>query len=229
MNIKEEILLRTNKGLEIFCFYMPIDFVIKRNFRNPLYDDKRASCNIYLDRKSDCYRMKDFGNDAYSGDCFWFAATMIGLDVKKDFVKVLETIIRDLQLNIYIGKQERFEQRSTIMKPPKPPISQPADQPKLMEEKKWYKLIEQSFSIEEMKYWQQYGIDSNTLQRFHVKSLARYESISNQGKPFTLGATHEEPMFAYNMGTFVKVYRPKSKLRFLYGGEKVTDYVFGFQ
>ena len=229
MNIKEEILLRTNKGLEIFCFYMPIDFVIKRNFRNPLYDDKRASCNIYLDRKSDCYRMKDFGNDAYSGDCFWFAATMIGLDVKKDFVKVLETIIRDLQLNIYIGKQERFEQRSTIMKPPKPPISQPADQPKLMEEKKWFKLIEQSFGIEEMKYWQQYGIDSNTLQRFHVKSLARYESISNQGKPFTLGSTNEEPMFAYNMGAFVKVYRPKSKLRFLYGGEKVTDYVFGFQ
>ena len=80
-----------------------------------------------------------------------------------------------------------------------------------------------------MKYWQQYGIDSNTLQHFHVKSLARYESISNQGKPFTLRGTHEEPMFAYNMGTFVKVYRPKSKLRFLYGGEKVTDYVFGFQ
>ena len=229
MNIKEEILLRTNKGLEIFCFYMPIDFVIKRNFRNPLYDDKRASCNIYLDKKSDCYRMKDFGNDAYSGDCFWFAATMIGLDVKKDFVKVLETIIRDLQLKIYIGKQERFEQRAMIMKPPKPTISQPADQPKLMEEKKWYKLIEQSFSIEEMKYWQQYGIDSNTLQRFHVKSLAHYESISNQGKPFTLGATHEEPMFAYNMRTFVKIYRPKSKLRFLYGGEKVTDYVFCFQ
>ena len=229
MNIKEEILLRTNKGLEIFCFYMPIDFVIKRNFRNPLYDDKRASCNIYLDKKSDCYRMKDFGNDAYSGDCFWFAATMIGLDVKKDFVKVLETIIRDLQLKIYIGKQERFEQQAMIMKPPKPTISQPADQPKLMEEKRWYKLIEQSFSIEEMKYWQQYGIDSNTLQRFHVKSLAHYESISNQGKPFTLGATHEEPMFAYNMRTFVKIYRPKSKLRFLYGGEKVTDYVFGFQ
>lgn len=150
MNIKEEILLRTNKGLEIFCFYMPIDFVIKRNFRNPLYDDKRASCNIYLDRKSDCYRMKDFGNDAYSGDCFWFAATMIGLDVKKDFVKVLETIIRDLQLNIHTEKQECFEQRATIMKPP---ISQPADQPKLMEEKKWFKLIEQSFGIEEMKYW----------------------------------------------------------------------------
>ena len=229
MNIKEEILSRTNKGLDVFCFYMPIDFVPKRNFRNPLYDDRRASCNIYLDNKSGCYRMKDFGNDAYSGDCFWFAATMLGLDVRKDFVKVLETINRDLQLNICIERKEHSNPHTMMMKPCKPPLVQPPNQLKKMEGKKWYKLIEQSFNVKELDYWEQYGIDTKTLQRFHVKSLARYESVSNQGKPFTLGATHEEPMFAYNMGAFVKIYRPKSKLRFLYGGEKVTDYVFGFQ
>ena len=229
MNIKEEILSRTNKGLEVFCFYMPTDFVPKRNFRNPLYDDKRASCNIYLDSKSDCYRMKDFGNDAYSGDCFWFAATMLGLDVRKDFVKVLETIVRDLQLNVHIERKGRYEQRTMVMKPPKPIIQQPPKETKLMEEKKWYKQIEQSFGAEELGYWSQYGIDVKTLQRFHVKALTRYESISNQGKPFTLVSTLEEPIFAYCMGKFVKVYRPKSKLRFLYGGEKVDDYVFGFQ
>ncbi|WP_314720978.1 toprim domain-containing protein, partial [Prevotella nigrescens] len=229
MNIKEEILSRTNKGLEVFCFYMPTDFVPKRNFRNPLYDDKRASCNIYLDSKSDCYRMKDFGNDAYSGDCFWFAASMLGLDVRKDFVKVLETIVRDLQLNVHIERKGRYEQRTMVMKPPKPIIQQPPKETKLMEEKKWYKQIEQSFGAEELDYWSQYGIDVKTLQRFHVKSLTRYESISNQGKPFTLVSTLEEPIFAYCMGKFVKVYRPKSKLRFLYGGEKVDDYVFGFQ
>ena len=229
MNIKEEILSRTNKGLEVFCFYMPTDFVPKRNFRNPLYDDKRASCNIYLDSKSDCYRMKDFGNDAYSGDCFWFAATMLGLDVRKDFVKVLETIVRDLQLNVHIERKGRYEQRTMVMKPPKPIIQQPSKETKLMEEKKWYKQIEQSFGAEELDYWSQYGIDVKTLQRFHVKALTRYESISNQGKPFTLVSTLEEPIFAYCMGKFVKVYRPKSKLRFLYGGEKVDDYVFGFQ
>ena len=229
MNIKEEILSRTNKGLEVFCFYMPTDFVPKRNFRNPLYDDKRASCNIYLDSKSDCYRMKDFGNDAYSGDCFWFAAIMLGLDVRKDFVKVLETIVRDLQLNVHIERKGRYEQRTMVMKPPKPIIQQPPKETKLMEEKKWYKQIEQSFGAEELDYWSQYGIDVKTLQRFHVKALTRYESISNQGKPFTLVSTLEEPIFAYCMGKFVKVYRPKSKLRFLYGGEKVDDYVFGFQ
>ena len=229
MNIKEEILSRTNKGLEVFYFYIPTDFVPKRNFRNPLYDDKRASCNIYLDSKSDCYRMKDFGNDAYSGDCFWFAATMLGLDVRKDFVKVLETIVRDLQLNVHIERKGRYEQRTMVMKPPKPIIQQPPKETKLMEEKKWYKQIEQSFGAEELDYWSQYGIDIKTLQRFHVKALTRYESISNQGKPFTLVSTLEEPIFAYCMGKFVKVYRPKSKLRFLYGGEKVDDYVFGFQ
>ena len=229
MNIKEEILSRTNKGLDVFCFYMPIDFVPKRNFRNPLYDDRRASCNIYLDNKSGCYRMKDFGNDVYSGDCFWFAATMLGLDVRKDFVKVLETINRDLQLNICIERKEHSNPHTMMMKPCKPPLVQPPNQLKKMEGKKWYKLIEQSFNVKELDYWEQYGIDTKTLQRFHVKSLARYESVSNQGKPFTLGSTHEDPMFAYSMGKFVKVYRPKSKLRFLYGGEKVNDYVFGFQ
>ena len=229
MNIKEEILSRTNKGLDVFCFYMPIDFVPKRNFRNPLYDDRRASCNIYLDNKSGCYRMKDFGNDAYSGDCFWFAATMLGLDVRKDFVKVLETINRDLQLNICIERKEHSNPHTMMMKPCKPHVVQPPNQLKKIEGKKWYKLIEQSFNVKELDYWEQYGIDTKTLQRFHVKSLARYESVSNQGKPFTLGSTHEDPMFAYSMGKFVKVYRPKSKLRFLYGGEKVNDYVFGFQ
>lgn len=229
MNIKEEILSRTNKGLDVFCFYMPIDFVPKRNFRNPMYDDRRASCNIYLDNKSGCYRMKDFGNDAYSGDCFWFVATMLGLDVRKDFVKVLETINRDLQLNICIERKEHSNPHTMMMKPCKPPLVQPPNQLKKMEGKKWYKLIEQSFNVKELDYWEQYGIDTKTLQRFHVKSLARYESVSNEGKPFTLGSTHEDPMFAYSMGKFVKVYRPKSKLRFLYGGEKVNDYVFGFQ
>ncbi len=230
MNIKEEILSRTNKGLEVFCFYMPINFVPKRNFRNPLYDDRRASCNIYLDNKSGCYRMKDFGNDAYSGDCFWFAATMLGLDVRKGFMNVLETIIRDLQLNISLEERKEYgNQRPVLIKPSKQPILPPPDLNTSMTNEKWFTYIEQPLGEEERIFWRRYGIDARTLQRFHVKSLARYESISSQGKQFSLVSTQEEPMFAYCLGKFVKVYRPKSKLRFLYGGEKVDDYVFGFE
>jgi hypothetical protein len=229
MNIKEEILNRTNRGLEIFCFYMPIDFVPKRNFRSPLYADRRASCNIYLDNKSGCYRMKDFGNDAYSGDCFWFAAVMLGLDVKKDFMVVLETIIRDLQLNIHTERKEHYVQRAPLMNPSGQIVLPPSNHAASTANEKWFKYIEQPFGDSELNYWRQYGIDAKTLQRFHVKSIAQYESISNQGKSFSLVSTKEEPIFVYCLGKFVKVYRPKSKLRFLYGGEKVDDYVFGFE
>lgn len=228
MSLKEEILSKTNRGLEVFCFYMPIDFVPKRNFRNPLYDDKRASCNIYYDKKGDCYRMKDFGNELYSGDCFWFVAAMLGLDVRMDFQKVLTAIIRDLNLNIpVLDKGSRYcdpylRNRASIPHK-KPEQEHPA------ENKKWFKLYEQPFKPDEIAYWQQYGITAKTLQRFAVKSLLRYESVSNQGKVYTLSSTEKEPVFCYMMGSFVKIYRPFSKMRFLYGGEKDEHYIFGLE
>ena len=230
MNIKEEILEHTNRGLEIFCFYMPIDFVPKRNFRNPLYKDKRASCNIYLDTKSQCYRMKDFGNEAYSGDCFWFAATMLGLDVRLDFKKVLLTIIQDLNLNITMDFKTDENRKTKSLKDIRLVSSTSTNaKEELSEKKKIFKLYEQPFRADEIAYWQRYGITDKVLQKYHVKSLFRYETISNQGNPFSLTSTKNEPIFCYVMGDFVKIYRPNSKLRFLYGGDKSKDYIFGFE
>ena len=230
MNIKEEILEHTNRGLEVFSFYMPIDFVPKRNFRNPLYEDKRASCNIYLDTKSQCYRMKDFGNEAYSGDCFWFAATMLGLDVRSNFRKVLLTIIQDLNLNITVDFKTDENRKTKSPKDVRLVSPTPTNtKERLSEKKKGFKLYEQPFNAEELSFWLRYGITDRILQRYHVKSLFRYETISNQGKPFSLTSTREEPMFCYMMGDFVKLYRPQSKLRFLYGGDKLKDYIFGFE
>ena len=230
MNIKEEILEHTNRGLEIFCFYMPIDFVPKRKFRNPLYKDKRASCNIYLDTKSQCYRMKDFGNEAYSGDCFWFAATMLGLDVRLDFKKVLLTIIQDLNLNITMDFKTDENRKTKSLKDIRLVSSTSTNaKEELSEKKKIFKLYEQPFRADEIAYWQRYGITDKVLQKYHVKSLFRYETISNQGNPFSLTSTKNEPIFCYVMGDFVKIYRPNSKLRFLYGGDKSKDYIFGFE
>ena len=230
MNIKEEILEHTNRGLEIFCFYMPIDFVPKRKFRNPLYKDKRASCNIYLDTKSQCYRMKDFGNEAYSGDCFWFAATMLGLDARSDFKKVLLTIIQDLNLNITMDFKTDENRKTKSLKDIRLVSSTSTNaKEELSEKKKIFKLYEQPFRADEIAYWQRYGITDKVLQKYHVKSLFRYETISNQGNPFSLTSTKNEPIFCYVMGDFVKIYRPNSKLRFLYGGDKSKDYIFGFE
>lgn len=226
---KEEILSQTNRGLEVFRFYMPIEFTLKRNFKNPLYEDKHASCNIYFDPKSDCYRMKDFGNELYSGDCFWFVAASLGLDVRADFVKVLRQIIGDLQLNIILERDCAESQKLSNAHLRESPtastnIERVASQSPI---KKPYRALQRSFSPDELNYWHRYGIGEKILARYHVQALSQYESVSREGKSFILRATASEPIYAYVMDKFVKIYRPFSKLRFLYGGVKVPDYVFG--
>ena len=174
--------------------------------------------------------MKDFGNEAYSGDCFWFAATMLGLDVRSNFRKVLLTIIQDLNLNITVDFKTDENRKTKSPKDVRLVSPTPTNaKERLSEKKKVFKLYEQPFNAEELSFWLRYGITDRILQRYHVKSLFRYETISNQGKPFSLTSTREEPMFCYMMGDFVKLYRPQSKLRFLYGGDKLKDYIFGFE
>ena len=49
------------------------------------------------------------------------------------------------------------------------------------------------------------------------------------GKPYTLIATEQEPMFGYLGRKHVKVYRPQSQIRFLYGGDMGENYCFGLE
>lgn len=90
MDIKTQILNRTRQGLDVFHHYLNVKFVSNRNFKNPLYNDTRASCSVYLNKKTGIYMMKDFGNMGYSGDCFWLVAKLLGLDVKHDFKQIYE-------------------------------------------------------------------------------------------------------------------------------------------
>jgi hypothetical protein len=99
---KEELLRRTNKGLDVFKHYIPTQWKTGRNFLNPLYEDRKASCNVYFDRRGDIFRFKDFGNDDYSGDCFFFVGKLKGLNCNNgaDFVEILKIINRDMCLDL---------------------------------------------------------------------------------------------------------------------------------
>src|SRR5665648_283984 len=95
MALSKEILLQaTNKGMAVFQHFIPFPFKVGRNFLNPLYQDKNASCNVFFDRRNDCYRLKDFGNDNYSGDCFAFVGKLCDLDCNRpiEFMQILEQI-----------------------------------------------------------------------------------------------------------------------------------------
>ena len=97
---KERVLERTNNGLDVFRHYISGEWRVGRNFLNPLYEDKRASYNVYFDRRSNSYKMKDFGNDVYSGNCFDIVGKIKGLDCSNgvDFIEILKTIDHDLSL-----------------------------------------------------------------------------------------------------------------------------------
>ena len=77
---KDDILRATDKGIHVFRHYLGKDFKVGKNFLNPFYRDTKASCNIYYDRKAGVFKMKDFGNEEYSGDCFELVDRLNGLD-----------------------------------------------------------------------------------------------------------------------------------------------------
>jgi hypothetical protein len=216
--------------LNVFKQYIPGEWRVGRNFLNPLYEDRKASCNIYFDRRSDCYRMKDFGNDAYSGDCFDTVGKLKNLNCSnpKDFVEILETINRDLHLGMS-GDDDCASPVAPIaskpVKEPKPATPQPENPKKT----KPFSITQQSFSAKETAFWTQYGITMEVLKTYKVVSLKEFKGENSEGKPFTFYATDSEPVFGYTGKRHVKIYRPFSEIRFLYGGLLPENYCFGLE
>jgi hypothetical protein len=226
---KDEILKRTNSGLEVFRHYVSGSWRVGRNFLNPLYEDSKASCNIYYDRRSQSYKMKDFGNDTYSGDCFDIVGTIKGLDCNSSggFVEILKTINRDLSLGID-ENDESFIISVTVPKDKakKQPEISPVPTPK---KTKPCSSVQQSFSAKETEFWRQYGILPETLKAYKVFSLREFQSENNEGKPFTLRSSDNGPIFGYQGKRHIKIYRPFSEIRFLYGGLLPENYCFGLE
>ena len=119
---KDDILKMTEKGISVFRYYLPVDFKVGKNFLNPFYKDTKASCNIYYERKAGVFKMKDFGNEDYSGDCFELVGRLNGLSCKepKEFVEIMEMINRDLHLGLsaheeYHVSHSKVPQKSEVV------------------------------------------------------------------------------------------------------------------
>ena len=209
---KEEILERTSNGLAVFKHYLPGKW-------------RKASCNIYFDRRGGIYKMKDFGNDSYSGDCFFLVGQLKGLDCNRaaDFVEILEIIDRDLGLGLASG--------IPVSVPPATVRRAVPDKPEETPEKpvKPYQFREQKFPLAELVYWQQYGITPELLEHYKVCSLREYNSETAEGKPYTYTSSVAEPMYGYKGKQHIKLYRPFSTPRFLYGGSFGENYCFGLE
>ena len=221
---KDELLRRTNNGLDVFKHYISsVQWKTGRNFLNPLYEDRKASCNVYFDRRNGVYKIKDFGNDDYSGDCFFYVGKLKGLDCGNgtDFVEILKTINSDLSLGLDSSDYRSHIPHSIPQKsnpaPPEPPKNKP------------YNVIQQKFSQKEQDFWMQSGITPEVLKQYKAVSLKEFRSENKDGKPFFYTSSESEPIFGYMGKRYVKIYRPHSEIRFLYGGNIGDNYCFGLE
>ena len=220
---RDKILQLTGGGLDIFRTYLP-DVTGRKNFRSPFYDDKKASCTIYQDH-SGVWRYKDFGNGGSGGDAFWFVGELFGYNLSSQFPKILAQIVQDLNLPLDITTQD-----SLATAPVRPQVSVhssdlPVSQPTMTDK---YSVQSQPFTETDLEFWGKYGINQKTLERYGVSSLASFSSYSRKGKPYQLHYKSTEPMYCYQLGNSVKIYRPNSKVRFLNAGVRSSDYIFGY-
>lgn len=221
---KEDILRLTDRGLSVFKHYIPITFRLGKNFLNPFYQDKKASCNVYYDRRSGVYKLKDFGNDDFSGDCFALIGKLHGLDCKqpKEFIEIMAIIDRDLHLGLMDGFTNEM---------PTSPMLMVAESTLAQKVKRIrpYTVVQRTFTAVELAYWNEYGITPDILKRFKVAPLLKFSSENSEGKPFSFSSTPKEPIYGYTGKQHIKIYRPFSDIRFLYAGDFGDNYCFGLE
>lgn len=219
---RAQILQLTDGGLNIFRAYLP-NVTGGKNFLSPFYDDKKASCTIYQTRRG-VWRYKDFGNGGSGGDAFWFVGKLFGYNLSTQFPKILAQIVQDLNLPLDITTQE-----SLAKAPVRPQVSVSSSSP--VKQTSWtdkYSIHPQPFTQSDIEFWGKYGINQDTLERYGVSSLASFSSYNRMGKPYQLHYRSTEPMYCYQLGDSVKIYRPHSKVRFLNAGVRSGDDLFGY-
>ncbi|MCF8284514.1 MAG: bifunctional DNA primase/helicase [Sphingobacteriales bacterium] len=228
---KDSILQATNNGLSIFKHFLGSKFSrVGKSFKSPFYQDSKASCYLYFDKKSSIYKFKDFGDAEYSGDCFFFVSKVFGLtcDDREDFVKILEII--DKELGLFLEDNDQKVNR--IVNENRGEVLQAKALPSIHDgfetAKTKLPIQTREFNENEILYWIQYGITKEILDRYNVSAIGRFIGIGKDGSEYALSSTNEQPMFGYNGRRYTKIYRPFSKLRFLYTGEVTESYVFGF-
>lgn len=212
----------TDRGLSVFRHYLPVPFRIGKKFLNPLYKDTKASCNVYYDRRHSVYKMKDFGNEEYSGDCFELVGTMTGLSCRnaKDFVEIMRIIDHDLHLGLADGYENCVDTSSVqVVCPPTPE--------QVIKKIRPYNIVPRAFNETDRIYWSKSRITEHTLNKYNVRPLHSFSSVNQEGKSYTLTETAQEPMYGYVGDKYIKIYRPRSEMRFLYAGDLGDNYCFG--
>ena len=209
------ILEKTDGGLDIFSYYLGKE-CLKKKFKSPFRSgDNRPSCHLYLNEppgEQAYYYLQDFGDSRCSGNAFAIAARVLNMSIRNDFKAVLERIDQDLCLGVFEENKGKYSS--------KPQFNRAAIKQEISKNKtssiKTFMPVIQEFMSWELEYWNKYGIDVNTLRRYHVHSLRSVTFYKADGKSFNIFGSKAIPAYGYFFNDMkgIKVYRPRQKTDF---------------
>lgn len=167
--------------------------------------------------------MKDYGSSEWSGDCFTIAGRIFNLDTKTSFVEILKKIDSEMGLCIF-GEAAYTNNPKPTWRVQENPL---LEKENIVSFSPAYK----NFIPEDLEFWSQYGINRKTLDRYNVRSIYSCKFQKENGKEYNVYGGKAKPAFAYlfNRGKGIKIYMPKSPVRFLYAGKLPKPYVFGWE
>ncbi|WP_396170153.1 AAA family ATPase [Flavobacterium sp.] len=214
MNISKEIILSKVSSYEILSYYLQPYYgkgslIAGKNFSNPLISvqQETPSFNVFPDTATGVWRFKDFATGD-SGSCFDLVMKLHNLS----FQEALEKIYDELC------------QKKDVSKQPFQPIK--------VSEKiaaKDYEIVKKPFDAIDLAFWEKYGINEKTLERFKVSSLQEFSSVTKAGIKFKI--TCDNLSFAYENDDWVKLYKPmdEKKYKFQHLGTKEPGFIFGWK
>lgn len=183
-----------------------------KNISNPFLAEKQKtpSFNIFCALPQHEWRYKDFATGD-EGSCFDLVMKLFNVS----FSEALVIISRDHCLNLETSNK-------TIPTPKQTAPEQP---------KSNFSVKKRPFSNAELAFWNKYNISIETLQRFNVFALEEFSNISKEGKPYTVRSSSDKFIFAYDNGTWLKLYKPldEKQYKFQYLGLKEQGYIFGWK
>jgi len=189
---------------DIYSYYIGERFVIGKVFNSPLREDHNPSFGI-LQNKEGALIYNDLAISD-SGNAITFVKAKLGLNTYK---QALETIYEDL-----IVKGMRIpEDTLKSLKTPKKAL------------KKDIGVKRKKIGQTDIDYWDQFGIDTDTLKLFEVDPV-QYLIVDDI---IMWQYTNDNPIYVYKVYDKIKVYRPYADKKGKWSGNITKNYIFGYK
>jgi len=206
--IKQDILDATNGGLQIIQSYYPATRT-GRHFK--IRDERTASAS--LKEMKGVWYVHDWGSWDRPKNAFDVCMYEEGID----FGEALKRLAARYQIpwgGRVLKLQPEYKKRKVKAG------EKPGD---------YHFFFKDQFSDKELKVIGK-AFTNEVADKYHFKSIEYYEFVKKDGEVLQIHSTDDYPIFAFDFGTWQKIYQPLAKDkkdRFRYAGDKPKDFVFG--